>query len=366
MFKKFLCLAMSLVFVLGVGATTVQAAPQAINRFYGADRFGTAIAIAKELNKNPQEAHSAMFVPAYDFPDALSACTYATQTKEPILLRGNGVSDSMESLMFAKNMSISEADYVGGIDAPPAWKGDVGTPISRIIHWLKKNAGVVSEIGCGAQDRFLTNQGVVYMTLGQEGINDQKPSQIPMVIVNGYDFADALGIAPEAARMGWPIVLSEKDSIPDWSQYTVFPQILKEDAPSKIYVVGGEGVVSDKVISQVKAVLPNVQIERLAGADRFKTLGVILKKFFPKPHQIYLADGYNYPDALAGAPLAAANNAPIVLIDPNAKSLPPSVYNYLVSLRQQGIDPQINVFGGTAAVPDRVVQQVSDVLNGKG
>lgn len=55
--------------------------------------------------------------------------------------------------------------------------------------------------------------------------------------------------------------------------------------------------------------------ERLAGADRYKTMSSILKAGFKKgdTDTVIIATGENYPDALAASALAGLYNAPIVL-----------------------------------------------------
>lgn len=58
-----------------------------------------------------------------------------------------------------------------------------------------------------------------------------------------------------------------------------------------------------------------MQVVRIAGQDRYETAAkVALASFDPDDVDVvYLATGQNFPDALAGGPLAAANDAPILL-----------------------------------------------------
>lgn len=344
--------------LLTMGAITVQAAPQ-INRYYGEDRFGTAIAVAKQLYQTPHESPSAMFVSAYDFPDALSASTLATQLKEPILLMGNGVNDSLESLTYAKSVPIKAFDIVGGI-VSPGTDGN-GTPSWKVKNWIQQNIqGLLGASFISGHDRFETNENVAYYVLGEDALkaNQATAKGVPVVIVNGNEFPDALGIAPVAAANGWPILFCDNDQIPQKAL-----DIIQKDEPPTVYFIGGDGVISQNVISEIHSAVPNASVLRQSGIDRFTTNASILSQFYLKPSQIYLANGYDFPDALAGSTLAAANNAPVILIDPNAKNLlPASIDTYLSLLHSNGINPEINVLGGPAAVPDSIVQKVSDVL----
>jgi hypothetical protein len=64
-------------------------------------------------------------------------------------------------------------------------------------------------------------------------------------------------------------------------------------------------------------------VTRLAGADRIGTAIAISQETFPNPRSagaVVLTDADNFPDALAGAPLAAAKQAPVLLTDPGGLS----------------------------------------------
>lgn len=53
---------------------------------------------------------------------------------------------------------------------------------------------------------------------------------------------------------------------------------------------------------------------RIAGANRFDTSVEISKKYFPGQHDtVYVANGMNFPDALAAGPAAAQAGAPLIL-----------------------------------------------------
>ena len=89
--------------------------------------------------------------------------------------------------------------------------------------------------------------------------------------------------------------------------------------------------------------------ERLFGGDRYQTAAEVALARFDAPEVVYLATGANYPDALAGAPLAAREQAPILLT--RAQSLPSDTASALGELRPG----QVIALGGTAAVSDEVL-----------
>ncbi len=59
-------------------------------------------------------------------------------------------------------------------------------------------------------------------------------------------------------------------------------------------------------------------VGRVAGASRVETSVEVSRTFFATADTVVIATANAYPDALAGAPLAAANDAPIILTTPDA------------------------------------------------
>jgi putative cell wall-binding protein len=60
-------------------------------------------------------------------------------------------------------------------------------------------------------------------------------------------------------------------------------------------------------------------VTRLAGGDRVATAIAISQNTFPaagSAKAVVLTAAYAFPDALAGAPLAAAKDGPVLLTDP--------------------------------------------------
>ncbi|CAA7599596.1 Putative cell wall binding repeat 2 [Acididesulfobacillus acetoxydans] len=333
-----LVLILSMLFLLVVGATAAQAAPwRGYNRFYGQDRFQTSIAIARQLY--PGQVQNVVLASAYSFPDALAASTLAAKLKAPIILIGPRLHDSLVSAEYVKNHLVAggTVTIVGGVGVVP----------QRVEQWMLNRGFSVTRLG--GSDRFATDADIVKQL--------NVPQGTPLVVANGYDFPDALGISSVAASKGWPILLTGVNRIPQTAL-----DVIKSDAPTNIYVVGGEGVVSDSVYAQIQAAAPSAQMERFGGVDRFETLSLILNRFFPNPSQIYVANGFDFADALSGSTLAAANNAPILLINPRSYHLPAGVHDYLVTLRNNGVQPQVNVLGGDGAVPRRLVERVNDIL----
>jgi len=167
------------------------------------------------------------------------------------------------------------------------------------------------------------------------------------IIVTGDNFPDALSIAPIAGMKGYPILLTEKYSLP-----TGLLSYLNREVDDTI-VVGGTGVVSTNVYNQLPSPL------RLSGDDRYATNLAVIRYFEDSLDfgTSYVATGKNYPDALAGSALAAREKAPLLLVSDSVSS---SVLNYL---EDQSID-NFAAFGGTGAISTAVLSTLGRSTTG--
>ncbi len=99
---------------------------------------------------------------------------------------------------------------------------------------------------------------------------------------------------------------------------------------------------------------------RVAGGDRFETAAEIaLERFDPGAVEVvYLATGADFPDALAGGPLAAVDGAPILLT--SRDSLPADTREALATL---GPD-RVVALGGPAVVSDATLTAAGGAAGG--
>ena len=83
---------------------------------------------------------------------------------------------------------------------------------------------------------------------------------------------------------------------------------------TRIVVLGGTESVSDAVPASLAK--DGRAVDRVAGTDRYETAAAIARTSFPgKASTVFIASGENYADALAGAPAAGAQSAPILLVN---------------------------------------------------
>lgn len=315
------CIAASLAVGIMLPTATVFAEapnPPAVSRLYGVDRYETAIAISKT---GWTSADTVVVARGDDFADALSAAPLAKMYNAPIILtQKDQLSDKISNEL--KRLGVKKIIVVGGTGAVSA----------SVEQKLNKVAPVQRVFG---QDRYETSEKVA----------EKLGANSTVALATGEDYADALSIASIAAEQGMPVLLTEKNKLPDSVK-----NYIANNKITKTYIVGGQGVISDAVKSSVPGA------ERLSGQDRYATNAAVLSKFSSQVNydNVYVSVGNNFADALAGSALAAKNDAAIVLTD---KSLPQGT----VDAVQSQITPKSNItlLGGEAVVPSSSINSLS-------
>ncbi|RRJ86780.1 hypothetical protein EG850_07095 [Gulosibacter macacae] len=129
-----------------------------------------------------------------------------------------------------------------------------------------------------------------------------------VIIATGANFPDALAAGPVAAKLGAPILLTHGDFVPGATVTA-----LQRQAPAEVIVIGGTPAVPESVVEQIQRLLPNTEVERIAGSNRHETAALLATRYFPNVGEVFVATGWNFPDALSAAGVAAARGIPVLL-----------------------------------------------------
>ncbi|AYD39807.1 cell wall-binding protein [Clostridium fermenticellae] len=266
-------------------------------RLSGIDRFQTAEAIAEEFNSS--KIDSVVITSGYSFNNALSGSVLAKKLDAPILLSGKTYTENQSAVQYInRHMNTSGKIYI---------LGDEGNINENIITGLKN---------LGYNNIEILQDGEKYGAV--KSINDKINASkgTPIVVLSGNDFPDGLSISAVAAAKGYPVIYSDLYDIPSESKETI-----KKINPSQIYIIGGNGVVSDYAKDNIKILtgLSDDKIVRIGGSDRYETSINVAKYFKMDGDIITLASGKDFPDALAGSVLSAKLNAPLILLGDNNK-----------------------------------------------
>lgn len=156
-----------------------------------------------------------------------------------------------------------------------------------------------------------------------------------LVLASAYNFADALS--------SYNIVSSKNAKLILVGENTDIEDLMRSQGIEKVYLIGGENTLKGKPVADAKMVVRDVQ--RIAGADRYETNKATLK--VSDYDEVGVADGRNFPDALAASGLLKQRNLGLLLVN-GAKP-----YNTVKQVRY--------TFGGTDSVKQDGGRRISGI-----
>ncbi|MBH0008361.1 cell wall-binding repeat-containing protein [Salinibacterium sp. SWN1162] len=175
---------------------------------------------------------------------------------------------------------------------------------------------------------------------------EYKPGVDVIYVATGDNYPDALSAAPAAAMQGGPLLLTPPTGLP-----TVVKNEIKRLKPALIVVVGGEGVLSKSIYSQLSKLAP--KIRRDGGASRYETSRIVVQRAFPQgADTAFFATGANYPDALSASAAAGSTESPVILIDGKANGVDSATAKLIDRLDVS----DIMIAGGTGVVSSKVMK----------
>jgi putative cell wall-binding protein len=119
---------------------------------------------------------------------------------------------------------------------------------------------------------------------------------------------------------------------------------------TQIVVLGGPSVISDASRQDLIDIVGEASFYPIAGANRYDTAAQLNGAVFAPSDYALISSGANFPDALAGAPLAGALGAPLYLTRPNC--LVAEADAGIMASRANGVI----LLGGTGALSTKVQQ----------
>ena len=257
----------------------------------GDDRYETAAKIADKMGYYD----TAILVNGDKcLSDGLSASSLAGKEKAPILLvKQNTIpKETLTRALKAKKIYI-----IGGTAA-----------ISKDVEKQLAGKEIVRVDG---KNRVETSEKVAKLV----GNYDEA------FIVNGNTGeADAISVSSVAAKNHAPILLTNGKTSTHSKKTGV-----------EYYVVGGDAVVSDSIVSEFDA-------ERISGSDRYETNRAVIKEFYPNKNKYYYTKGDLLVDALAVSPLSKDNG--VVLVSPKSDN---SILKDKDLVQVGGMDFEINL-----------------------
>lgn len=276
------------------------------DRIQGADRYATALAIA-EAGWDTADAVVLAAGENNHLVDALAAAPLAGQENAPILLTPKAALKA-EVKAAIEDLGAKTVYVVGAVsDAVVAEVEALGVDVEKL----------------SGADRWAT----------ADAINAELDAPAGTFVVGYNAVADAMSAASYAAANGFKIVLAKADGSVD-----------ADALVGDVYIVGGEKWVKD--IDGA---------ERLAGADRFATNAKVAEGLEFDFGKVYVANGISLVDALAVAPLAAMDDAFVLLCSASDVDV----------LDGFKASTQFIAVGGTNAVPNKILDKLAGEDSGE-
>lgn len=173
------------------------------------------------------------------------------------------------------------------------------------------------------------------------------------IIASSEVYADALAATPYADIVNAPILLSAPGE-------NIDPRVmayLKSANFDRVVLAGGTSVFGHAAEAELAAVSGVNEVWRANGANRYETAIKLADRALAAAHaekayddvNVFLADGHNFPDALAAGAAAAANNG-VVLLTVGATGLDKKTFEYITDNKFSFYDHNSTIaVGGPAA-----------------
>ena len=295
-----------------------------VTRISGTDRVDTAIkvSLASYPVGSPTSIPVVYVTTGRNYPDALSAAPAAAKQGGVLLLTEP---DSLPANVRAEILRLNPARIVvvGGPNS-------VSDLVFSSLRSLRSNI-----IRIGGGDRYETSRNIVKYAF---------PTASKAYVATGTNFPDALSASGAGGALNTPVIL-----VPGYLNGVdgSTAALLRTLNVTSISVIGGPASVTEAMKAALNNIAPT---SRISGGDRFETSKNIAVAAFGsiKPTEVFLATGYNFPDALAGAVLAGTRTAPLIVVPTNC--VPGSV----IAAMQQFGTMKVTLLGGVSALTDDV------------
>lgn len=321
-----------LVFVMILPGITIKATADTdptVTRIEGRTRVETSIKVSQEAYGD-SSTENVVIAGFKGEADALTGTILAASKDAPLLLIRQ-VDDSIKKEL--RRLGVKKIYLLGGEKVisksiENALKSE-NYDVERVAGSNRLNTAVeiAKESGTKTDHAFLTNDGG-----------------------NGGSLADALAVGPVSGRDQFPIFLTNKNKLSKQTSDAIHAMAIK-----KVTIVGGEAVVSKQVEKELSG--QGIQVQRIAGKNRYETAEKIGKKYFKGIKRVILTNDGNvsFADALMGGYLGAKENQPILLtavdkLNKNTKS-------YLT-------DPSVSirVLGGETVISAALFTEIQKLL----
>lgn len=341
-------------------AFAVVAGPVPTARIAGADRYDTAVAVARQGRSTLKGVDHIIIACGEDRaladPLTASGLTWAYNYAPLVLTRSGSVPASVVQFVadtVAANGGITLTCVGGQLSIPDARIAEIRAGVAARLGMPLATANAVVQLDrIAAPDRYQLGAAVAVR------MNDERPLEFGRfgLVANGQDpakFFDALALSSVTARRGCPILLVKTASVPA-STTAVMAKF--GFTGRKVLVAGGTASVTPQVLVAMKV----GEGQRMAGPNRYATAVTVANRAIAEgllaDRNVGLAS--KVTDALSGGAFSGMRNSPVLVVSPTA--LPAETAGWLRVHRANLAGCW--VFGGPRSVSAGVVSAASNLL----
>lgn len=351
--------------------------------FEGAEPVAPVLAVASESHAEGEEACSETLEAAYRL---LYGQTESDVTRKRSTYANFGAEiTGITVLAGAEDIGDFE---VGGIELSYAWTGSEICPEPT----LTSSGGVLLTEGVDYEVRYVDNveagtarvvmsgigvykgtvdvsfsikraqslAGVSAVDTAVEIALDSYPNgSNGVVVATSEGFADALSGASLAGLLNYPMLLSEKNGLPDAAAGAI-AHLARGSEDFQVIMLGGEAALGPAVSSDIERITGS-KPERLGGWDLYETSYLIyLYGLYSVgwSDTAIIASGVSFQDALSASPYAVWSASPLLLSDGKTFT-----EDFRTALAQDGFNNAV-VVGGAAVMSGGLLGEADAALPG--
>lgn len=246
------------------------------------------------------------------------------------------------SYYFILEVKSNKGYWSSPITAPFQFTGDTEkfpSKINRIVRY-------------GGNNRYETSKIIAENQFKNFSLEN-------IVITNGNDFADGLAGVTLARKLNSPLLLVDNNPSDEGSQITLQYIMKNVNRDAKIYLLGGEGVLSNSYVEYlVKNGYFKSNIVRIGGSNRLETSVDIAKEInISKNSPVIIANDSSFADALSISSKAASERIPILLTSKD--ELSQEVIDYMEDVKPS----KVYILGETGVISKNVEDSIGKITN---
>lgn len=273
-------------------------------RFAGSTRYGTSAAVAKSLCAGG--CNKVYIASGTAYPDAITVSALAVNDDAAVLLVEKDSVPAEVEAVLRDTVRPSEITIAGGENSV---SGGVAARLQEITG--------VKPARLAGENRYATANKIATRYGGGSTQNE-------VYLTTGTNWPDALAASSIAGVKGAPIVLSGLNQLGEHSR-----QALRNLQPDVVHIVGGSWATQTR--NEISNLAGGADVRVYAGKDRYESAVRLAESHHTAPNAAVYVTGSTFADAISGSVLAAAADAPLLLVKQNCRTIETSTYTATVT-----------------------------------